>query len=488
MPQRTLNLPPGHFALILLCLLTACQSQVVSQQTTPTPVVPVSQPTTTGPTAQLWLTDPAGLVLFKQAAALPIREAASASATIQVDTTQRFQRMDGFGYTLTGGSAMHLAQMSAASRAMLLQELFGTEGEQIGVSYLRISVGASDLDSRAFSYDDLPAGQTDPTLTKFSLAPDREYLIPVLKAILAINPTIRILASPWSPPVWMKTNGSPKGGSLKPEFYGAYARYFVKYIQAMQAEGITIDAVTIQNEPLNPNNTPSMLMLPDEQATFIKTSLGPAFKAAALSTKIILYDHNADRPDYPISILADSAVRPYVDGSAFHLYGGQIDALAQVHRAYPDKNLYFTEQWIGAPGNLKGDLVWHVRELIIGATRNWCRTVLEWNLSSNPGLEPHTPGGCDKCLGAITIDGSTVSRNPGYYAIAVAAKFVRPGSVRIASNTSDALPNVAFRTPDGKTVLIVLNNSQQTQNFTVGATGKGFSSTLSAGAVGTYVW
>jgi glucosylceramidase len=206
-------------------------------------------------------------------------------------------------------------------------------------------------------------------------------------------------------------------------------------------------------------------------------------------TKIIIYDHNCDRPDYPLSILNDPAAAKYVDGSTFHLYAGTIEALTKVHDAHPDMHIYFTEQWIGAPGDLRGDLTWHVRELIIGATRNWSRVVLEWNLAANSRWEPHTDrGGCDRCLGAVTIDGNRVTRNPAYYIIAHAAKFVRPGSVRIASNTMSTLPNVALKTPDGRRVLIVLNDSQRRETFNISHQGKLATDTLNSNAVGTFVW
>ena len=412
----------------------------------------------------LWLTNPDGSALFeKQKAVLAFGRVENQDPTIEIDPTKTYQTVDGFGYTLTGGSAMHIVRMDATSRAALLKELFATDGASIGVSYLRVSIGASDLNERVFSYDDLPPGQIDPELKKFSLGPDRGDVIPVLKEILKIAPDIKIMGSPWSPPTWMKSNHQSIGGSLKPEFYGAYARYFVKYIQAMKVEGIRIDAITIQNEPLHPGNNPSLLMQAAEQAEFIKNHLGPAFKAANLDTKIIVYDHNCDRPDYPISILDDPEARKFVDGSAFHLYGGKIGAMSTVHDAHPDKHLYFTEQWIGAPGDLRGDLAWHTRELTIGATRNWSRTVLEWNLAADPRHQPHTPGGCTRCLGAVTIDGNKVTRNPAYYIVAHAAKFVRPGSVRIASNELQLLPNVAFKTPDGRKVLIVLQEGPSSQ-------------------------
>lgn len=438
---------------------------------------------------QLWLTTPDKSALFQhQDTVLSFSKAAAGHPTIQVNEKQTYQEIDGFGFTLTGGSAMLLNQMDATARAALLKELFSTNGNNIGVSYLRVSIGASDLDPRVFSYNDLPAGQTDPQLERFSLAPDQAYLIPVLKEILAINPNIKILGSPWSPPAWMKTNNNSKGGSLKPEWYDAYANYFVKYIQGMRAEGIRIDAITIQNEPLHPGNNPSLLMLPEEQATFIKKSLGPAFKAANLDTKIILYDHNADRPDYPITILNDPEARKYVDGSAFHLYAGPIEALTKVHEAHPDKNLYFTEQWTGAPGNFAGDFGWHIRTLIIGATRNWARTVLEWNLAADPQQQPHTPGGCTQCLGALTIDVNNVTRNSPYYVIAHASKFVRPGSVRIESNIPQKLPNVAFKTTDNQKVLIMQNDSSAAQTFNIRYQEKALTTRLPASAVGTYVW
>lgn len=297
------------------------------------------------------------------------------------------------------------------------------------------------------------------------------------------------MASPWSAPPWMKTNNDFRGGSLKPEYHEVYANYLVKYIQAMGNLGIPIDTITVQNEPLHPGNNPSMLMLAPQQADFVKNHLGPAFSKARLKTKIVIYDHNCDRPDYPISILTDPAAKRFIDGSAFHLYGGKIEAMSEVHRAHPDKNLYFTEQWIGAPGNLAGDLAWHTEHLIIGAIRNWSRTVLQWNLAADSRQQPHTDrGGCDRCLGALTIDGNKVTRNPAYYIIAHAAKFVRPGSVRIESSSPEGLPNVAFTTPQGGTVLIVLNRLKKPVDFDIAGEGQGFHTRLNAGAVGTYAW
>lgn len=438
--------------------------------------------------AEYWLTNADKSILFqKQIQRFSFEYQTNTLPSIYVDDTKTFQKMDGFGYTLTGGSAQLLAAMKPAERAKLLQELFTTNQNNIGVSYLRISIGASDLSDHVFTYNDLPAGQTDPKLTRFTLAEERKELIPVLKEILAVAPSLKILGSPWTPPAWMKTNAASKGGSLKPEFYDVYARYLVKYIQEMQKEGIRIEAITVQNEPLHPGNNPSLLMPQDEQAAFIKKSLGPAFKKAKINTKILIYDHNADRPDYPISILNDPEARQYIDGSAFHLYGGNIENLQDVHEAHPDKNLYFTEQWIGAPANFGGDLIWHIKNLIIGAPRNWCKTVLEWNLAADPQQKPYTEGGCTTCLGALTI-GETVVRNPAYYIIAHASKFVKPASVRIASNVTMSLSNIAFKTPDGKTVLILLNESDKLMTFNIRYKTKQITPTLEGRTVATFVW
>ena len=266
---------------------------------------PIEPPVTAPSDVEFWLTQPDKTVLFrKQSTSLVFTTSDGAIGNvITVDTTQTFQTIDGFGYTLTGGSASLINALPAATKDELLNELFRWDDTNIGVSYLRVSIGASDLSASTFTYNDLPAGQIDPTLQHFSIDQEKQDLIPVLKKILAINPAIKILGSPWSPPTWMKTNNSFVGGSLKPEYYSAYAQYFVKYIQAMKAEGITIDAITPQNEPLHPGNNPSMLMLATEQAEFIKNHLGPAFQAASLPTKIIVYDHNADRPDYPLPFL-----------------------------------------------------------------------------------------------------------------------------------------------------------------------------------------
>ncbi len=449
-----------------------------------------AQNKTSNTTVGYWLTNGDKSALFQKQPALHFGEVSKNNTIIEVNSARTFQGIDGFGYCLNGGSAQLISKMGASERATLLKELFATNANNLGISVLRLSIGASDLDDRVFSYNDLPAGETDSNLTRFSLSDDhRTGLIPVLKEILAINPNIMILGSPWSAPVWMKTNNSTRGGSLKPEYYDAYARYFVKYIQGMKAEGITIHAITIQNEPLHPGNNPSMYMEAKDQAIFIKNHLGPVFQREGIKTKIIVYDHNCDKPEYPLEILNDPAAKKYVDGSAFHLYGGKIEALSTIHNAHPDKNVYFTEQWTGGPGDFPQDLKWNVENLIIGASRNWSKMVLQWNLAADPNYDPHTDqGGCTSCMGAITIDGSTVTRNPAYYIIGHASKFVRPGSIRIDSTIPSELPNAAFTTPEGKTVLVVLNTGNSSKDFTIRHNGKDVNAQLNSGSVATFIW
>ncbi|MBZ4189913.1 glycoside hydrolase family 30 protein [Niabella beijingensis] len=436
----------------------------------------------------VWITRADSSVLLKKSNTINFSSGRTGGMVITVDSARAFQEIDGFGYTLTGGSAMLINRMDDAKKETLLKELFGSGENSIGISYLRVSVGASDLDSAVFSYNDLLPGQTDIAQEKFSIAPDKINLIPVLKQILTINPAIKILASPWSPPAWMNDNGATKGGSLKPEYYASYANYLVKYIQAMKAEGIAIDALTPQNEPLHPGNNPSLLMLAEQQRDFIKDQLGPAFKAAGIQTKIVVYDHNLDRPDYPITILNDPEAKKYIDGSAFHLYAGNVSALNQVHTAHPDRNLYFTEQWTGSTGSFNGDLKWHIKNVIIGTIKNWSRIALEWNLASDPGYNPHTPGGCTQCKGALTLDGNGVNRNVAYYIIAHASKFVPAGSRRIYSSDAAGLSNVAFLTPAGKKVMIVLNEQNGEQVFRISYSGKNAVCMLPANTVATLVW
>lgn len=477
--------------LFLLMALSAIHISCSSSNDVVDPVIPTPTPTPVVKNeVDFWLTKGNQTALLqKQTGILAFGNSVNIYPNIEVDDTQTYQAVDGFGFTLTGGSAQVINQLTGQKKKEVLEELFGSGDTSIGLSYLRISIGASDLNATPFTYDDMPTGQTDASLTNFSLTPDMTGVIPLLKEILAINPNLKIMGSPWSAPVWMKDNNNFMGGSLQPQYYEVYAQYFVKYIQKMKAEGIVIDAITPQNEPLHGGNNPSMLMTALQQANFIKNNLGPAFKSANISTKIITYDHNCDNPQYPITILKDAAAYPFVTGSAFHLYGGDISALSTVHNAYPNKDVYFTEQYTSSTGSFDGDLRWQVKNVIIGSMRNWSKNALQWNLANDGAFGPHTPGGCTTCKGALTVNSSeSIVRNVGYYIAAHASKFIPAGSVRISSTIGGNLHNVAFKTPDGKKVLLVVNDSDAAAIFNIKYKGKWITTSLDAGAVGTYIW
>lgn len=465
---------------LALFMFAKCSNSLVEA---PSPIIPA----TTYP-INIWTTHADLSSVLQPTGAIFAQAKDERFPVITVDSTQKFQTIDGFGYTLTGGSAYLINQLNASTKDALLQELFGNNSNSIGVSYLRISLGASDLSTSVFSYNDLPNGETDVPLAKFSLAQESADLIPVLKKILAINPKIKIMASPWSPPAWMKTNNNSKGGNLQAQYYEVYARYFVKYIQEMKANGISIDAVTLQNEPESDGNNPSMLLTPPQAIDFVKDHLGPAFKASGIATKIVVWDHNCDKPTYPISVLNDPAAKAYIDGSAFHLYGGNISALTQVYNAHPDKNLYFTEQWTGSKSDAAGDFKWHVKNVMIGAMRNQSRTALEWNLANDAAYGPHTPGGCTECKGALTIQNVTINRNVSYYIVAQLSKFVPAGSIRINSNNIGSLQTVAFKTPTGKTVLVILNEGKSVENFNISFHGKWITNAIPPESAATFVW
>ncbi len=407
---------------------------------------------------------------------------------IEINSDEQFQTIDGFGYTLTGGSVAVINTLQPRVRKKLLNEIFGQTEQGIGVSYIRLSIGASDLNDRVFSYNDIPEGQVDMELSTFSLSNDKA-LIAMIKEILAINPKIKFMAVPWSPPVWMKTNQSSIGGSLKPEYYSVYAQYFVKYIQEMKKLGIEIDAICPQNEPLHPGNNPSMYMTSMEQGEFIKNHLGPAFKKANIKTKIVLYDHNLDHPEYVTDILNDKEAYPYIDGSAFHLYAGQISVMGEIQKAFPHKNLYFTEQWTGSKEVFLGSFNWHIKNTIIGSMRNWSKISLQWNLANDEMFKPHTEGGCTECKGAITIHpNSSYTKNSPFYNIAHASKFVPVGSKRIASTETDEIFSVAFLTPKGKIAVIVQNGKNQPVEFNLKHKKNIAQLALPANAVATYVF
>lgn len=455
------------------------------------------QPADTATVAQVavWVTNGQQSKLFKNENAVSLVKAGSVSPSanlVNIDFSTKLQEIEGYGAAMTGSSAYLINQkLNAAQRAALLKDLFDPQSG-IGMSYLRVTMGASDFSLEDFTYDDLPAGQTDPDLSKFTIEKDRADLVPVMKAVTALQPSVRIMATPWSAPAWMKTSGKLAGGSLKPEWYGAYASYFVKYLDAYKQEGIAIDAISVQNEPLHEAAYPSMGMDSAAQGKFIGDHLGPLFQSKGITTKILLYDHNWDRPGYPLSILADPKASQYVAGSAFHAYGGNVSAMGQVHEQFPDKGLYFTEisggRWAT---NFSDNLKWNMSNIFIGTANNWSKNALLWNIALDETDGPKNKG-CDNCRGVVTIaaDGS-VTKNVEYYTIAHMSKFVRPGAFRVQSDKfsgASQLEHVAFVNKDGSKVLVVLNQGSESTKFTITADGSQFSYTIDPNAVATLVW
>jgi glucosylceramidase len=412
--------------------------------------------------------------------------------TITVDDSVKYQQIDGFGASLTDSSAWLISQkLTAQQRHELLQMLFDRK-KGIGLSMLRQPMGASDFALKDYTYDDMPQGQTDSDMKHFSIDHDREQIIPILREALALNANLRIIASPWSPPGWMKTSGSMIQGTLLSSAYAPLAKYFARFVHAYEASGVPIFAVTPQNEPLNiPNDYPGMGMSADEQAKFIRDNLGPSFRAGGIKAKILTFDHNWDLIDFPIKVLSDAQAATFIPGIAIHCYGGSPTAQTELHNRFPDKDIWLTEcsggEW------QKGRLLEEQIRLIIAATRNWAKGVILWNLALNQNHEPFL-GGCKTCRAVVTIDNSVspsrIMPTVDFTALGHASKFVAPGAFRIDSSTfeQDRLESVAFRNPDGSIVVIVLNGGTTAATFNLSWKGKYASYHLEPASVATFRW
>jgi glucosylceramidase len=412
--------------------------------------------------------------------------------TINVNDSDKYQQIDGFGASLTDSSAWLISQkLSEVQRRELLEMLFDAK-KGIGLEILRQPMGASDFALESYSYDDMPKGQEDPELKHFSIDHDKAYIIPILREALAINPDLKIMGSPWSPPGWMKTSGSMIQGTLLPAAYASLAKYFVQYVRAYEAAGVPIFAVTMQNEPLNiPDDYPGMGVSASEQARFLGENLGPAFQAAGIKSKILAFDHNWDLIAFPIEVMSDSKAAAFAGGIAIHCYGGTVTAQSELHERFPEKGIWLTEcsggEW------QKGDLLEQTMELVIGATRNWAKSVVLWNLVLDQNHQPFL-GGCRTCRGVVTIDHSVspakIVPNEDFTALAHASKFLAPGAVRIESNTfgQGSLESVAFGNPDGSIVLIVLNSGGAATTFNVAWRNKYATYRLDPHAVATFRW
>lgn len=435
-------------------------------------------------------------------------EADTASvARIDIHPDSVFQSIVGFGAALTDASSwlLHTA-LGDSARAALMRELFGRDASGrhtgIGLSFVRVTIGASDFSRSHYSLDDLPAGAPpdarDDSLLHYSFAPVREYVLPMLLQARALNPALTVMATPWSAPAWMKSTRSLVQGTLRPDAYPAYASYLSRVVSDFDSAGVPIALLSVQNEPhFEPADYPGMRFPPPARADFLGHHLGPLLARRNPGTRVLDWDHNWDQPESPLAVLGDSSARPYVAGVAWHCYGGDVSAQSKVHDAYPDKDAYFTEcaggEWAPDWGE---NLRWNTRTLVIGATRNWARGVALWNLALDTQHGPHA-GGCSDCRGVLTIDTKTggVTRNPEYYALAHASRFVRTGAHRIASTAAaDSVESVAFRNADdGSRVLLIVNLANASRTLVArerlgDGDARSFRVRVPAGAVATFRW
>ena len=388
---------------------------------------------------------------------------------IKVDESNTYQTMDGFGGSFTDSAAYLINQiLDEDVKNDLMKKLFDHE-EGIGISVVRNPMGASDFARTVYSYNELPAGETDHEQEKFSIAHDLDDVIPLSKQALEINPNVKFMASPWSAPNWMKTTGSMTAGQLKEDCYPAFAKYFVKYIEAYVDNGLPIYAITPQNEPLfEPTHYPSMLMYAHEQAEFIKNHLKPAFVENGIETKILCYDHNWDRPDYPLHVIDEDV--DAVDGVAWHWYGGKPVAQKQVHMAYPDKEVHFTEgsggEWVPAFEPAFSNLLRTGIEIL----RNDSKSFVLWNMALDEENGPTVPGfGRSTCRGIVQINQKTkeLVYTLDYYGLAHFSKYIKPGAVRIDSTSDTEIRTAAFKNTDGTIAIVVLNDSEIDQNVRI---------------------
>lgn len=442
--------------------------------------------------AQAWITTGDQRMLLARQAPVTFDEGAPAAIVIDVDPATQYQEMQGFGAAITDASAWLIQhRLGTAQRDALLKDLFGTEAG-LGLSFTRLTIGASDFSTAHYSFDDMPPGQSDPELKHFTIDAQRSTVLPTVQQALVINPQLKVMASPWSAPGWMKSSDSLIKGRLKPAAYEAFARYLNRYVDVMKEEGVPIFALTLQNEPhFEPENYPGMRVDPAARAAFIGGYLGPRLAAENPGTLLFDWDHNWDEPDSPSAVLADSKAASYVSGVAWHCYAGGVDAQAKVHSKFPNKDVWFTEcsggRW--AP-DWSANLQYFVRTLVIDSTRNWARGVLFWNLALDETDGPHL-GGCNNCRGVVTIDSHSgeITRNVEYYALAHASRFVRPGARRIASSDSAGdLAHVAFKNPDRSIALLVANAAGESRIFSVRVGARNFRYTLPGRSVATFTW
>ncbi|MGW4218489.1 RICIN domain-containing protein [Streptomyces bacillaris] len=436
------------------------------------------------PVAQVWVTTPDGGKKLAAEGNVPFNGTPQ-GVDIRIDAGSKGQRFTGAGASVTGASAQLIQGLPQAQRTTLLRSLFSSEGDGIGLNYLRQPLGSTDFDanSNPYTYED--------TRGSFSIDRDRAQIIPVLKQATAINPGIRFMGSPWSPPAWMKTNNSLNGGSLRTEHHQAYADYLVKAIRAYGQEGITLTDLTAQNEPEFATSYPSMSMTSAQQADFFRV-LDRTLTAANLPTGLLAYDHNWDHPNYPLDVFARTGGIQRIIGAAFHCYGGVPSAQQQIVNA--GKRVFFTEcsgTDSANPATTFGDtLRWHTENLVVQNMRNGGETVINWNLALDRNGGPHQGHCGTRCNGVVEIAGGQVTRNAEFYVLGHVTKFIRPGATRIGSTSQGAggVQNVAFQNPDGTRAAVVVNTASGAQRFSLTDNGRSLAYTLPAGAVATFTW
>ncbi len=482
--------------LIILLAAWGCSGGGTSQDHFPgtTGVPSWSDPVLAEGQVGIWMTTPDKKNLLT--AKTPINftpDSGSSSYTITVNENVAYQEMDGFGGSFTDSAAwLVYTKIDVTARETLMTRLFDYDNG-IGMSFIRQPMGSPDFATKIYSYDDRPADQPDPDLTHFSITHDEEYIIPTLKIALAKNPNLKIMASPWSPPGWMKTTGAMIGGSLKDEYYQSYANYFVKFIQAYKAHGIDIYAVTPQNEPhYVPINYPGMRMEDEEQILLIKDYLYPAFQAATptIHSKIICWDHNWDNTAYAERVL--NACLDTVAGTAWHYYGGTPEAMSYIHNKFPNKGIWFTEGGSGSWNNLgtfHNSFMDQMR-YVIRIPRNYSKTIVWWNIALNQNNGPivfHNT--VNRGMVTINQNNGSITYNVDYFTMGHISRFVRPGALRIESNTfENDLENVAFRNPDGSKVLIISNRTNNSRDIKVVWGTQSFSYTIPGKAAVTFKW
>ncbi|TCS14992.1 glycoside hydrolase family 30 beta sandwich domain-containing protein [Caulobacter sp. BK020] len=455
----------------------------------------IAMPAVAAPKLRAWVTtgDKTQLLTAQAPSSLATADQIAGLPTLVVDPKERRQSMVGFGGAITDASAWLIqTRLSPDQRDKLLRELYGRGEGQLGFSFTRITIGASDFSLDHYSLDDGPGGAADPKLEHFSLARPQQYVFPTVRAALRINPALKVMASPWSAPAWMKTSGSLIQGQLKPAAYPVYADFFARYVKGARKLGVPTDYLSIQNEPdFEPDSYPGMRWPAPDRARFFGENLAPTFKREKIATRVLDWDHNWDQPQQPLTVLADPKAKAFLAGVAWHCYAGEVSAQDQVRAAHPDEDAFLTEcsggQW--AP-KFDDSFAWMVENLIIGSTRAGARGVLMWNLALDETFGPHK-GGCNDCRAFVTIDSRTgaITRTQEYYAFGHASRFVKPGATRIGSPAKlGDLRTVAFQNRDGGRVLIVLNLGPQPATFAISEGANRFRATAPGRAAVTFVW